>query len=268
MNSMDKLTAALSNARELIDTLVGPNGCEWDAEQTAESLCDYLIEECCELVEAIRAKRSGEIQEEMGDVFFLLLFLAKRFEEKGAFTLADVLTVNTAKMQRRHPHVFAGVDFSDREAQLKAWEEIKRAEKAADDDGEPKGVFSSLPASLPPLIKAYRLHSKAARAGFTWDSDEDAEQQVEAEWLEWLDASASGDSAQMEAEFGDLLFSMVELGRRKGIKANAALDFATIKFLRRFEAMEALARERGQDFRDLEFPEQDALWDEVKAAEK
>lgn len=264
---MDKLSAALAAARELVDTLTGPDGCPWDAEQTPESLCDYLVEESYELIDAIRSGKTAEVQEELGDVLFLLLLISKRFEERKAFTLADALDVNTAKMQRRHPHVFADADFSSREEQLRAWEAIKRAEKAANDDGTPKGVFSSLPKGLPPLVKAYRLHSKAARSGFTWESDEDVEQQVESEWLEWLDASATGDPARMEGEFGDLLFSIVELGRRKGIKANAALDFANAKFLRRFEAMEALARERGLDFTAMEFPDQDALWNEVKAVE-
>ncbi len=265
---MDKLAPALAAARQLIDTLTGPGGCSWDAEQTPESLCDYVIEECYELVEAIRAGRAAEVQEELGDVLFLLLFLAKRYEERQAFTLADALDLNTAKMQRRHPHVFAGANFSSRDEQLTAWEKIKRAEKAQTDDGQPKGILSSLPKGLPPLIKAYRLHSKAARAGFTWESDADVEQQVENEWLEWIDAAQAGSTEQLENELGDLLFTLVELGRRKGIKANAALDLANAKFLRRFEAMEALARERNLDFSELEFPEQDALWNEVKAAEK
>jgi len=265
---METLLSALKAARELIDTLIGPNGCEWDAEQTPESLCDYVIEECHELVEAIRAGKTAEVQEELGDVLFLLLFLAARYEERGGFTLADTLALNTAKMRRRHPHVFAGAEFSDREALLNAWEQIKKKEQAAKDDGTPKGIFNSLPRGLPPLIRAYRLHSKAARAGFTWESDEDVEQQVEAEWLEWVDAAQSGPPDRLEGELGDLLFTLVELGRRKGIKANAALALANEKFLRRFEAMEALASERGLDFGSLEFPEQDALWNEIKAKER
>ena len=265
---MDKLIPALAAARELLDTLTGPGGCPWDAEQTPESLCDYLIEECHELIEAIHTQRAADVQEELGDVIFLLLFLAKRYEDRNAFTLADALAVNTAKMQRRHPHVFAGASFSSRNEQLAAWETIKRAEKKQAAAGQPTGTFSSLPKGLPPLIKAYRLHAKAARAGFTWESDEDVEQQVENEWIEWIDAAQAGSSAQLESELGDLLFSLVELGRRKGIKANAALAKANAKFLRRFEAMETIARQRDLDFATLEFPEQDALWGEVKAAEK
>ncbi len=269
---------------DVIDRLLAPEGCPWDREQTPESLADYVIEECFELVEAIRSGKVHDVREELGDVMFLLAFIGRLYADKGQFTLDEAMEGNAAKMIRRHPHVFAEGECASREELLRNWERIKREEKAAamaaaadgDGDGDgkaasaeetPKGVFDSLPKGLPPLVKAYRLHSKAARVDFTWESDEDVEQQVEAEWLEWLDASASGDKERQEQELGDFLFTIVELGRRKGIKANAALDYATLKFLRRFEGMEALARERGLDFPNLSFEEKDALWNEVKAAE-
>ncbi|MBG3875903.1 nucleoside triphosphate pyrophosphohydrolase [Desulfovibrio oxamicus] len=278
---------SLQAITDVIDRLLAPEGCPWDREQTPESLADYVIEECFELVEAIRSGKVHDVREELGDVMFLLAFIGRLYADKGAFTLADAVEGNAAKMIRRHPHVFAEGECASREELLRNWERIKREEKAAamaeDADAEgdaqaapadgasgdaPGGVFDSLPKGLPPLVKAYRLHSKAARVDFTWESDEDVEQQVEAEWLEWLDASASGDKERQEQELGDFLFTIVELGRRKGIKANAALDYATLKFLRRFEGMEALARERGLDFPNLPFEEKDALWNEVKAAEK
>lgn len=279
---------SLQAITDVIDRLLAPEGCPWDREQTPESLADYVIEECFELVEAIRSGKVHDVREELGDVMFLLAFIGRLYADKGAFTLDDAVEGNAAKMIRRHPHVFAEGECASREELLRNWERIKREEKAAamaedgtDADGDaqtasaegapgdaPGGVFASLPKGLPPLVKAYRLHSKAARVDFTWESDEDVEQQVEAEWLEWLDASASGDKERQEQELGDFLFTIVELGRRKGIKANAALDYATLKFLRRFEGMEALARERGLDFPNLPFEEKDALWNEVKAAEK
>ena len=169
-------------------------------------------------------------------------------------------------MIRRHPHVFGDTVFENLDEQLKTWEAIKRAEHA-DADGKPQGVFDSLPASLPPLVKAYRIHSKAARAGFTWPEDEEVEQQVEAEWLEWLDASANGDAEAQKHELGDLLFSITELGRRKGIKASEALDLATLRFLRRFARMEELAREQGRDFTELSLDDKDELWNAAKAEE-
>ena len=170
-------------------------------------------------------------------------------------------------MIRRHPHVFSDTVFDSLDEQLKAWEKIKRAEHS-DDEGKPKGLFDTLPESLPPLAKAYRINSKAARVGFTWQEDEEVEQQVEAEWLEWLDASVSGDQDAQKHELGDLLFSIAELGRRKGIKANEALDYANRRFLKRFARMEELAREQNLDFASLTIDEKDELWNTAKAEEE
>lgn len=262
---MDK--NALTELQDVIEHLIAPDGCPWDREQTPLSLADYIIEESHELVSAIRSGNIADICEEIGDVAFLLLFVARLYEKQGHFNFDDALNDNKSKMIRRHPHVFDNVTFASRDEQLKTWESIKRAEHS-NDDGEPKGIFDSLPDSLPPLLKAYRIHSKAARIGFTWPEDEEVEQQVEAEWLEWLDASVSGDAEAQKHELGDLLFSITELGRRKGIKANEALDFATRRFLQRFSRMEALARERNLDFPSLSLDEKDDLWNEVKTEEK
>lgn len=281
-------TTALNRLQGIIDRLIGPDGCPWDKEQSPESLADYVIEESHELVEAIRSGKVEDVRSELGDVAFLLLFIARLYENKQAFSLADALTDNADKMTRRHPHVFGDTHFDSKEDQLRAWEAIKRAEKtpAADsaDDAEDAdnstaastapagtaqaaGIFDSLPKGLPPLIKAYRIHSKAARVGFTWPEDQDVEQQVEAEWLEWLDVAATDNKAAQQHELGDMLFTLVELGRRKGIKANEALDYATMRFLDRFARMEALARERQLDFPNLSLDDKDDLWNEVKAAE-
>jgi nucleoside triphosphate diphosphatase len=260
-------TTSLEKLRDVIDRLIAPNGCDWDKVQTPESLADYIIEESHELVSAIRSNNARDVCEELGDVAFLLLFIAKLYENKGEFTLEQALEGNAAKMIRRHPHVFGDVTFENMDEQLKTWEKIKR-EEHKNAEGKPAGLFDSLPASLPPLVKAYRLHSKAARVGFTWDEDQEVEQQVEAEWLEWLDVAAGDDIEAQKHELGDMLFSLVELGRRKGIKANEALDYATLRFLKRFTRMEALARERGQDFAALSLDDKDELWNEAKAEEE
>ena len=262
---MNTTSSSLGRLQEVLDTLIGPDGCPWDKEQTPQSLCDYLAEETFELVDAVRRDHAADVREELGDVLFLLLFVARLYEKE--FSLDDALDDAAAKMIRRHPHVFAGSDCANREALLQTWEKIKKAEKAEKEDQRP-GVFASLPASLPPLLKAYRIHAKAARANFTWDEDTDVEQQVEVEWLEWLDAAASGDTAMAEHEFGDLLFSLVELGRRKGIKANAALHETTLRFLSRFRYMEDKAAESGQELASLDMEEKNRLWDEAKEAEK
>ena len=269
-----KDAAGFAALRDVLEGLLAPNGCPWDREQTPDSLCEYLAEETFELIEAIRGGSIADVREEMGDVLFLLLHISRLYAEN--FSLGDVFEENAAKMVRRHPHVFAGKDCENREALLKTWEEVKKREKAgkrqaAAEEGEsgtPEGVFASLPHSLPPMLKSYRIHSKAARADFTWDSDTDVEMQVEAEWLEWLDACQSGDAAREEHELGDLLFTLVELGRRKGIKANAALDKTALRFLRRFAMMEKAAAASGRDFASLDMDEKNALWEEAKAEEK
>lgn len=256
--------AALDRLNAVIDRLTGPDGCPWDSTQTPESLTEYIVEECHELVDAIRSGKSADMCEELGDVAFLLLFVGRLMARAGGPTLAEALDLETAKMIRRHPHVFADASYANQSEQLRDWDRIKREEKS--EDSEPKGTYTSLPRGLPPLTKAYRIHAKADRVGFTWPDDEEVERQVEAEWLELLDAMASRDEAAIEHEFGDHLFSLVELGRRKGIKAAPALNAATERFLERFERMEALARERGLDFVALSLDDKDELWNEVKAA--
>ena len=153
---------------EVIDTLTGPDGCPWDKEQTPQSMCDYLVEECFELVEAIRQDDKSEIAEELGDVLFLLLFIGRCHDRVIPDFLQTALAGNVAKMIRRHPHVY-GEKAADVAEVIKNWEQIKKQEKA-EKDKDP-GVFVSLPASLPPLLRAYRINSKAARTGFTWATD-------------------------------------------------------------------------------------------------
>jgi ATP diphosphatase len=256
--------AALDALLDVIDRLTGPDGCAWDREQTPQSLADYCIEESCELVAAIRSGNLREVREELGDLLFLLLFVSRLYADRDAFTLKDALEASAEKMIRRHPHVFGNVRFDCEEERLREWERVKRREKA--EEGCAEGVFGGLPAGLPSLLKAYRIHSKAARAGFTWPEDEEVERQVEAEWLELLDAGQQGREAQSR-ELGDLLFTLVELGRRRGIKANEALDCAMLRFLARFDGMEQLAGERGLDFTALSPDDKDELWNEVKAKE-
>ena len=212
--------------QNVIDQLIDPEkGCPWDKEQTALSMCEYLIEECHELVDAIRSNKPGHACDEMGDLLFVLLLMARRFELDGQFSLGDALKIGADKMVRRHPHVFNGTSCDSMDDLMKNWAAIKKAEKEAE-AGEPKGTLSSVPSGLPPLTKAYRVHAKAAGAGFTWDDDEDVERQVEAEWLELLDARASGSEAEKEHELGDMMFTLVELGRRMGVKAASAVASA------------------------------------------
>lgn len=250
---------------EVIDTLTGPQGCPWDKKQTPLSMCDYLVEECFELVEAIRMNDPAEVAEELGDVLFLLLFVGRAMDREIPGFLQEAVEANVTKMIRRHPHVYGEKAASVAEV-IRNWEQIKKLEKA-EKEKDP-GVFASLPASLPPLLRAYRINSKAARAGFTWATDEDQALKLQEEWQELQAALEGGDEAAREEEFGDYLFSLVEYGRRRGIKANSALALANAKFLMRFEAVERLAAERGLDLDRLSLAEMDQLWDEVKTAGK
>lgn len=251
--------AALAKLQGVLDTLLGPDGCPWDKTQTRQTLCDYITEESFELVDCIRSDDPPGMAEELGDVMFLLLFVATLSEKAGDFTLADALETASAKMVRRHPHVFADVKVENREQLLRNWERIKRAEKDKD-----AGLYATLPKGLPTLLKAYRIHSKAARAGFTWESDAAMKDSLTAEWDEFQAAVTAGDEAAMAEEFGDYLFTLTEYGRRLGLKANACLDMANNKFLTRYKAMEALAGQRGLDLDALDMTTRNALWEEVK----
>lgn len=257
----DAPMSAMNELLAVIDALIAPDGCPWDQEQTPESMCDYLAEETFELIEGIRLGDNNEAMEELGDVMFILFFISTLYENKGSHTLADSLRHSTAKMIRRHPHVFKDNNLKDMDEILENWEQIKRVENEGTNK---KRVFDSLPKGLPPLLKSYRINSKAARNNFTWNSDEDVEIQLKDEWREWQEALATEDHDASEKEFGDYLFTLVELGRRKGIKANAALDFANQKFLSRFGKMEELAEKRGLVLSDLNLDEMNGLWDEIK----
>ena len=251
-----------------ISALRAPDGCPWDREQTHVSISHNMIEEAYEAVCAIEEEDVAHLREELGDVLLQVVLQSQIAADAGEFTIDDVCADVNAKMVRRHPHVFSDTTYESQSEQLKDWDRIKREEKAAADAEGPKGTYDSLPRGLPPLTKAYRIHAKADRVGFTWPENEDVEKQVEAEWLELLDAMASDDAEAIEHEFGDHMFTLVELGRRKGIKAAPALNAATERFLTRFERMEALARERNFDFVSLSLDDKDDLWNEVKAAEK
>lgn len=257
---------AIDSVREVVRRLTAEDGCPWDKTQTPESLTEYVIEESHELVSAIRSGTDEDVCEELGDVAFLLLFIAHLYEKKGSFSLRDVFEKNAAKMIHRHPHVFAGEHFANLDEQLKAWEKLKQEEHKA--EGKPTGVFDSLPRSLDPLARAYRIHSKAARTGFTWETREDVEQQVEEEWLEFLDAQAREDEKAIRHELGDLIFSIVELGRRNNLKANAELDAANERFLFRFRFMEEAARKEEKELSSMSLEEMDKLWAKAKEEEQ
>ncbi len=252
----------------VLQRLLGPEGCPWDREQTPHSLCEYLVEEVFEFVEAVRGGSEREITDELGDVSFLLFFLAELLNAEYGIDLQQAWEASATKMKRRHPHVFDNHDVATREELMRTWERIKAQERESRSGTRRHAEkMASLPNSLPPLPKAYRIHAKAEQSGFTWDADQDQDEALQREWGEWEEVRKSRDHARKEEEFGDLLFSLVEQGRREGIKANAALHLANQKFLRRFERALALAEDRGLDWERLSMAEKDRLWEEAKAEE-
>lgn len=255
--------------QNILQHLLAPDGCPWDREQTPHSLCEYLVEEVYEFVEAVRSEREQEIREELGDVSFLLFFMAELLSRQHGLDLQQAWEMSAAKMKRRHPHVFGDQDFETRDELIQTWEQIKAQEKQNNATGKRQAdKMASLPESLPPLPKAYRIHAKAEKSGFTWDSDREQASALEKEWKEWEEVRGSKDQTRKEEEFGDLLFSLVEQGRREGVKANAALHRANQKFLRRFERAVELAEERGLDWDRLGMEQKDRLWEEAKAEER
>ena len=249
---------------ELIDTLRGDNGCPWDRKQTPESISVYLTEEIFELADAIAAGDPYEICEELGDVLFQIFFIACMFQEKGSFDVAAVVRQNVEKMVRRHPHVF-GPDKVDNTDQIRErWHQIKQKEKA---DKKVHSALDSVPAKLPGLMRAYRLSERAARTGFDWQDTAGVIEKVDEEWSELKSAIQRQESRQTDDEFGDLLFTMVNLARFLKVHPERSLTGAIGKFVRRFTSMEKLALELGKNVESLSQTQLDQLWDEVKRRE-
>jgi len=194
----------------------------------------------------------------MGDVLFLLCFLIRLFESEGSIEYSEIVGELAAKMIRRHPHVFETATNLDRAQIWSNWEKIKKSEKKS------YSILGGIPKGLPPLLKAYRIHAKAARAGFTWRDPEAVLGQLREEWKEFEQAEAAGDKTAQKEEFGDYLFTLVEYGRRAGIKCEEALEAANAKFIRRFAKLEKKLARDGRELQGLTPSEMDALWRESK----
>ena len=249
----------------LVGRLRGPGGCPWDAEQTRETFRDQFLEEAYELIEAVDEGDPDAIAEEVGDVLLHTAFQIQLGKEEGSFTDTGVFADLIEKLVRRHPHVFKpagdGPDGSDLDANrvLSNWDDIKRAEKPA---GDRPSAMDGVPSAMPSLAGAQRLGGKAARAGFDWDDMSGVLDKVQEEIAELRDAETP---EQTEAELGDLLFSLVNLGRWFDTDAETALRRANQRFASRFRTMEELASERGVDFKALTMSEKEHLWQEAKA---
>jgi len=258
---------------EIVAKLRAPGGCPWDREQTHESLLPALIEEAYEVAEAARAKDDAHLREELGDLLLLVVMHAEIARETGRFDIEKIVREASDKLVRRHPHVFGTSDARDSGAVLKQWEAIKRAEKKADSH-----YLASLPKALPALMRAQKAQSKAARVNFDWTDVryvvakvEEELREVKEEIASLATASPSSDGedlARLEEEIGDVLFAVVNLARKCKIDAENALHGATNKFMTRFNQLEDELQRRGKRLGDVDLPEMDAIWNEVKQTPK
>ncbi len=251
----------------IMDRLRGPGGCPWDAEQTHGSLTRYLLEESYEVIEAIDAGSPEMLKEELGDLILQPIFHAAIAAERGEFAITDVLVGINEKLVRRHPHVFGDQIIGSSSAQVENWEKIKAVEKG----DKRKSALSGVPPQLPALLRAQKLTEKAARVGFDWEHVDQVFAKVLEELGEFQETMVEGDQERMEAELGDLLFAIVNLGRFLAINPEEALRKTMTRFTARFEHVEGSLHGQGRKMTDATPAEMDLLWEEAKrleAAEK
>ena len=246
-----------SNLIEIMDTLLSENGCEWDKAQTHESLRQYLIEEAYETVEAIDNSDMKSLREELGDLMLHIVFHAKLGEEAGNFDIIDILKGINKKLVRRHPHIFNREKEYDLNKVKDHWEELKQSEgRESRLDGTPK--------TLPALQLAYRLQEKAASTGFDWDDISGVWEKVNEEIKEFKEAAGAANLDATEEEFGDLIFSLVNLSRYLNINPEDALRRSIRKFEFRFKGIEEEARKSGRNLKEMSLKEMDEIWDGLK----
>ena len=251
---------------DTIAALRAPNGCPWDREQTHESIARNMIEEAYEAVDAIEQHDATHLREELGDVLLQVVLQSQIAADAGELTVADVCRDVNAMMIRRHPHVFGEAAAGSAEDVLSIWDNVKLAEKSAADaqTEEPEGLLDSVPASFPALLQAYKISRKAVAAGFEWDTVEDVWAKVEEEIAEFKQACRSDDVQAKELEFGDVLFSLVNVARKEGIDAETALRATCRKFRERWAFMEGAAWGQGKRIEELDMDEMQQLWDQAK----
>ncbi|MCS7242131.1 MAG: nucleoside triphosphate pyrophosphohydrolase [Candidatus Caldatribacterium sp.] len=246
---------------ELVETVArlrGENGCPWDREQTRESLKPLMLEELYEAFDAIDRQDEGALREELGDMLLHIVFHAQIGQERGTFTIADVLTHIIAKMRKRHPHVFGEEEVRDVDEVLLNWEKIKEQER------KKGGMLASLPKSLPALLRAFSMQARVARVGFDWKHVEDVAKKVEEEWREFQEAWQANEAKRLEEEWGDLVFALVNLARHLGIQPEDALQRTCDRFAERFAFVEENLKALGKSVAEASLEEMDALWEKAK----
>jgi MazG family protein len=265
-------TRAADELTRLIDIMArlrGPEGCPWDREQTIDSLKPFVLEETYEVLEAIDRHDHGALCEELGDFVFEAVFLAQLETEAGHFSIADSLERVADKLVRRHPHVFAreaGAQPLDSADQVRTrWEEIKQQERGGD---RPRTLLSGIAPTLPALLRAYHIGTRAASVGFEWEQAADVVAKIREEVDELQDVIGAGaDPARAEEEMGDLLFAIANLARKLHVEPETALRKANDKFTRRFEAMERAIAGSGRTMSGMGLADLEAEWQRAKASD-
>ncbi len=258
----DTFDSPFAKLRWVLKALRSPEGCPWDRAQTLESIQPCLQEECYELLSAMMGDDMMHYREELGDVLLQVLFQCDIQEDAHLFTFEDVVHDLSEKLIRRHPHVFGDVDANDEESALRNWERIKQTEHKS-----PKtSALDGVPEALPALLKAQRVQHKAAKVGFDWKDAEGPDAKLDEEIKELREAIANGDEKHIAEEYGDVLFSLVNLARHIHVDAESCLRAATEKFSKRFRAVEARVKASGQEMKSLSLEELDRIWDAVKHA--
>ncbi|MCK4368728.1 MAG: nucleoside triphosphate pyrophosphohydrolase [Dehalococcoidales bacterium] len=241
---------------DIIARLRAPDGCPWDRKQTHASLRENLLEECYEVLEALDEGDAGKLRDELGDLLMQIVLHTQIATEAGEFELGDVIEGINAKLIHRHPHVFGSKKVKDAEEVAHNWEVLKKEERE-----EGVSMLESVPKSMPALGYAHEIQRRAAWVGFDWEDVDGVIDKLAEEVGEFKQAETEERKA---GEFGDLLFTLANIARRLGIDLEAALRQANQRFYKRFTYMEEVCRQRGLNFGDLSFDEQNALWEEAK----
>ena len=259
MKPAHRATVELERLIGIVAHLRSPEGCLWDRSQTPQDVGRYVIDEAYEVLDAIAEGSPDHIKEELGDLLFQVLFVARMSEESGEFDIAQVIADISEKMIRRHPHVFGNKKADSVDAIKKTWEEIKARERKG--QAPQKSIFQNIPRSLPPLLRARKVTEKASKVGFDWHSIDGVLEKLDEEMREFRKALITQDRNETEAELGDLLFSMVNLSRFVCVDPDRALTRSIAKFLQRFSFIESALREMGKTPQDATMEEMDHLWD-------
>jgi XTP/dITP diphosphohydrolase/ATP diphosphatase len=259
---------SFARAVAIMARLRAPGGCPWDREQTLDSIRRYTLEETYEVLDAIERKDWQGLKDELGDLLLQVLFYAEMAQEAGYFTLQDVMDNLSEKLIRRHPHVFANREGVETSAQvLQNWEEIKKSERAGATNAKETSMLDGVSRSLPALMEATKLGSKASSIGFDWNSAAPVFDKLQEELDELRQAIASGHSEEKEEELGDVLFTVVNLARKLDVQSEFALRASNAKFRSRFAAMEASASSISS-IAELPPEELEKLWDRAKLQER